>query len=235
MYNFINKWSQFILNETLKTNSIDFTLKNVKEELSLLGFNFLVYKSKNTLVLKINNFNFIQNLKLTLDYINSLFIDRNGWFPSKYTLINISGNKNILQYDEDYLKNNNKFIKSVTITYEPKYDIEVNIPDKLYHLSIQQYNDKIIKKGVIPKSKNKLTKHLDRIYLCSKPEYCYKLIPRMRINYINSKIPNTKWIIYEIDSSNLNIKLYKDPNYINGYYTIDNISPSYIKMLDKEK
>ena len=233
-YKFINKWSDFILNETLKTNNIDFVLKNVNSELSLLGFNFSISKNNNTIELTINEFYSIQNVNIIFDYINSLFIDRNGWFPSKYTLINLSGNKNTLQYDEDYLINNKKQLKTIKISYEPKYDMETNIPEKLYHLSIQHYNEKIIKNGLIPKSKNKISKHLDRIYVCKYSDDCYKLIPRMKINYINSKIPNTKWIIFEIDTQNLNIKLYNDPNYNNGYYVIDNISPDKIKIFDKE-
>jgi hypothetical protein len=233
-YKFINKWSDFILNETLKTNDIDFVLKNVDNELSLLGFNFSINKNDNTIELTINEFYSLQNINTIFDYINSLFIDRNGWFPSKYKLINLSGSKNTLQYDEEYLINNKNHLKTVNIIYEPKYDIEVNIPEKLYHLSIQNHNLKIIKNGLIPKSKNKISKHLDRIYVCRDYEDCYKLIPRMKINYINSKIPNTKWIIYDIDTHNLNIKLYKDPNYSNGYYIIDNIPPDNIKIFDKE-
>jgi hypothetical protein len=45
---------------------------------------------------------------------------------------------------------------------------------------------------------------------------------------------NDKWIIYEIVTSGLDIKLYKDPNYINGYYIVDNIPSDLIKIIDKE-
>jgi len=48
-----------------------------------------------------------------------------------------------------------------------------------------------------------------------------------------SKI-NDKWIIYEIDTNGLDLSLYVDPNYPNGYYTLTNI-PSYnIKVIDEE-
>lgn len=234
-YNFINKWSDFIVNETLKTNNIDFTIKNIDSELSLLGFNFSITKNKNTIELTINEFYSINNIVDFFNYINSLFIDRNGWFPSKYKIINLSGNKNILSYNQDYLIENKLLLKTVIITYEAKYDIESSVPDKLYHLSIQQYTNNIIKNGLIPKTKNKISKHLDRIYVCSNINDCYKLIPRMKINFTNGKISNIKWIIYEIDSKNLNIKLYKDPNYNNGFYLVDNISPKNIKIIDKEK
>lgn len=35
--------------------------------------------------------------------------------------------------------------------------------------------------------------------------------------------------------SELNIKLFKDPNYIDGYYIIDNIPNNFLKVIDKEK
>jgi len=234
MNKFINKWSEFTLNETLKTNDIDFTIKNIDNELSLLSFNFLIIKNNNSIEFTLNEFYSIQNFDITFNYLDSLFVDRNGWFPSKYKIVNLSGRKNTLQYDEEYLRINQKYFKSITITYEPKFDIELNIPDKLFHLSIQQYEKNILKNGIIPKSKNKLSKHLDRIYVCDNISDCHKLIPRMKMNYLNSKIPNIKWIIYEIDTSELNIKLYKDPNYNNGYYIIDNIHPNKIKISDKE-
>ena len=70
-------------------------------------------------------------------------------------------------------------------------------------------------------------------------EDCKILIPRMDLFYQEEKYDiirnpnnpkgkynkNTKWIIYEIDTKIGEItKLYKDPNYINGYYFLDNIN-----------
>jgi hypothetical protein len=68
----------------------------------------------------------------------------------------------------------------------------------------------------------------------------YNLTNRMKFYYNNRKINNVedkindKWIIYEIDTSGLDIKLFKDPNYIDGYYIIDNIPSDLIKIIDKE-
>jgi len=65
---------------------------------------------------------------------------------------------------------------------ESKFDeIVEDIPNKLYHLSINEYKDKIIKYGLYPKSKNKLTSHLDRIYLCDNINDCKILINRMSL------------------------------------------------------
>jgi hypothetical protein len=49
-----------------------------------------------------------------------------------------------------------------------------------------------------------------------------------------SKI-NDKWVIYEIDTSDLDMKLYCDPNYIGGYYTLSNIPTKNIKIVERER
>ena len=62
----------------------------------------------------------------------------------------------------------------------------------------------------------------------------------MKLHYFDKKNlnklnkTNTKWVIYKIDTTNLDIKLYKDPSYNNGYYIVDNIPPSNISIVDKE-
>ncbi|MCK9415906.1 hypothetical protein M0Q97_04530 [Candidatus Dojkabacteria bacterium] len=237
-YEFIKKWSDFILNETLKTNDIDIVIKQVESDIRLSGIECNVSKDDTKIELELLNFNDLIELQVMFDYLNSLFIDRNGWFPSKMKLFNNKSN-NTLKYDENYLFNNQKTLNKIIITYEPKFDKIVDIPNKLYHLSIQEYTDKILKNGLIPKSKNKKTIHLDRIYLCSNPEDCYHLIPNMKYDYVKRKNSNklnkinTDWIIYEIDTKNIE-KLYKDPNYIDkGYYIVDNINPKDIIIYDE--
>ena len=242
-HKFIETWSSFILNETLKTHDIDLTLKNVNDELSLLNFNFNIVKSPNkTLTLTLNSFNYIHGVGSYLDILNRLFIDRHGWFPTKMEITNFSGMINVYPYNEEMLRSpNNSYFTCVKITYESKYDIENILPKKLYHLSIQEYNKSILKSGLIPKSKSKLSNHLDRIYVCTNIKDCYNLIDRMKLYYSNRIINNRKdkvnykWIIYEIDTNGLDIKLFKDPNYSDGYYIIDNISNESIKIVDSEK
>lgn len=239
-HSYINTYSHF-LNETLKTHDIDLTINNVNTELSLLRYNFGIIKnSNNTISITLYNFNHLLGPSLYIDNLNRLLIDRHGWFPSKMIIINTSGMKNIYSYDYEILIDNFEFTQSVEITYESKYDIEVNIPDKVYHLSIQEYQDDILKKGLIPKSKSKLSKHLDRVFLCTDIKDCYNLIPRMKLNYMSNKLTklknkiNDKWVIYEILTKDLNIKLYKDPNYNDGYHTTDNIKIENIRIIDNE-
>ena len=49
-----------------------------------------------------------------------------------------------------------------------------------------------------------------------------------------SKI-NDKWVIYEIETKDLDMKLYHDPNYLGGYYSLTNIPPNNIKIIEFEK
>ena len=159
-------------------------------------------------------------------------------------LENIVGMKNDLPYDEYFLVDKKKYLRTVEIIYESKFDLEVDKPDNLYHLTIQSYKDKILKHGLIPKGKSKLTRHLDRIYVCDSIDNCKTLIPKMKVYYDMLKDRdltsgkkskrNTKWIIFKINN-NLNMKLYKDPNYPHGYYITENISNKNITIIEEEK
>ena len=243
--NYITTYSDFMLNETLKTHDINLTFNNVNRELSLLRINFNININLNKIEITLLGFRFLKDVKSYLDLLNNLLIDRHGWFPSEMEITNISNMKNILPYDEEALldNKNNIYYQDVKITYESKYDKLVNIPNKLYHLSIQQYENSVLKNGLIPKSKSKLSKHLDRIYLCSDTKDCYNLISKMNLLYAMNKFSksknniNTKWIIYEIDTNDLDLKLYQDPNYTNSTaaYTTDNINRDNITIFDKEK
>ena len=242
MYNFIKTYSQFVLNETLKTHDINLTVSDIESELSSLRYNFNIEKkNNNTIKLILHNFCYVFNPSTTLNHLDSLFINRHGWFPSSMNILYLSGMNKTFIYNEKFLIDNISYINVVDIIYESKFNIELdNIPNTLYHLSIQEYEKKTMSLGLIPKSKSKLSKHLDRIYLCVEIDDCYKLIDRMKIYYdmtkpYKSKI-NDKWVIYKIKTNNLNIKLYNDPNYLNlGYYCIDNVPKSNIEIIDKEK
>ena len=237
----INTYSQFILNETLKTHDIDLTIRIVNSELSLLNYNFNIKKNQNnTVSIILLNFRYLDSVELYLNNLKSLMIDRHGWFPSEMIITNTSGMLNQYSYDDDFIIDSKKYIDNVEIIFEAKFDIEEIIPEKLYHLSIKEYKDDVLKFGLVPKSKSKLSKHLDRIYVCREIDYCYKLIPRMKLSYYQKKSLknknkiNDKWVIYEIDTNNLDIKLFKDPNYNGGYYIIDNIGSNRIKIIDEE-
>jgi len=247
---FINK-----LNEGLiKTYDIDKTTKDIDRIILSHNLNYsLNILNNNTFKIDIFDLDKIKYLKLTLDDILSRLFNLYGWFPSKLISTSANGYTNNDRFSLDYILNPNNKVINISITFESKYDkIDIDIPEKLYHLSIQQYEKDILQKGIILKGKSKLTSHDydGRIYLCKNISHCKNLINSMTIFYSkekdsilysgknNKKIYNKKttWVIYEIDTEIGNIKtLYQDPNYPNfGYYYLNNIRKEAIKIIEKE-
>jgi hypothetical protein len=216
----------------IKTYDIDFVIDKSKQLLSVLNVHFTIEKNpNNSIKLNLHNFNKIY-IKELFNLLNTNFVNLFGWFPSYMYMTNLSGMENQMNYDQNYLIRTYEYLSDVSIIFESKFDIEINIPNKLYHISIQEYKNSIIQNGIIPKTKSKISLHDERIYVCSTIENCLNLIPKMKFYFFNKdKRINSKWIIYEIDPNNLNITLYKDPNYLNkGYYLLGNISPNNIKI-----
>lgn len=151
----------------------------------------------------------MKELKTYLPLFNNL-----GYFISKF----IIDNTWIKEFDED--------TKPIALFLEPKYDLKIEpIPNILYHVSPITFKDKISKIGFIPKTGNKLSNHPDRIYLTDKLDIA--LYFGMNIK----KEQNIGYCIYEIDGKYLN-NLYSDINLKEGgYYTLENISPKYFKLI----
>lgn len=227
------------INEGLiKTHDINLILDTTIERLSLLGLNINGYIKNTKIVIEIDN---IKHLSYTYlnniaDVLISNISNTGGYFISYIEAENIHSMKNKLKEDIYELINNKQYYNKFTIVFESKFDEVTQIPKKLYHLSIEEYETKILSKGIFPKSKNKLSQNLDRVYLCLSIEDCVKLVPQMnmyyeterdRNMYVSDKKynKNTTPIIFEIDTKNIK-RLYKDPNYINGYFTVDNIPPN---------
>ena len=89
------------------------------------------------------------------------------------------------------IKKNFNIIQTIKLEFESKYDVLDNdVPDKLYHLSIKEYENKILNTGLIVKNKSKLSIHTHRIYLCKNIDDCKKLLPSMFIYYSREKYDN---------------------------------------------
>jgi len=230
--NYLNRIDEGLI----KTYEIDFVIDKSYQQLSVLNTDFLIEKlENNTIKLTIYNFNKTL-INSIFGLLNKNFTNLFGWYPSYLHLENTAGMKTKMNYDENYLKKVYKYLNKVSIIYESKFDEIVEIPEKLYHISIQEYENKIIKNGIVPKTKNKISSHGNRIYVCFDIEYCLDLIERMKFYFFDSNERiNTKWIIYEIDTKDLDLKLYKDPNYLDkGGYLLGNIPPKDIEIIKKE-
>lgn len=227
----------------IKTYDPNLILDNVIERLSLLDININGYLTNSKIIIEIDNINFLSysDLKNIADTLIGNISNLGGYFISYIEVDNIHRMKNKVKDDIYELIKNKKYYTKFKIVFESKFDKVIDIPNNLYHLTIEEYKDRILKNGLIPKSKNKLSQNLDRIYLCSSIKDCERLIPQMSMYYEREKDRNmyvsknkyskkTDPIILKIIPKDIK-KLYIDPNYINGYFTVDNIKPENIKLI----
>jgi len=183
------------------------------------------------------NINYLFNGNIFIDLINMNKNDLNfyfrlignlGYFISEYKFNNI--NKKYIKDDIDFLFYNKEKI-DISIYVEPYYDVEIKNLEILYHTTPNIFVDKILKYGLIPKSKNKISFHPDRIFLCTDLNKIISIANKFK-SMSNYK---SEWKILEINSKNIKeLKCYEDPNYRNdgGIYTLNNIKPEYIKLLN---
>ena len=174
IYDF-EKYVKSINEGLIKTFDIKKTVTDINTLLNRYNLNFSTEIIDNIFMVIINDFDKITNLDDILEILLSTTFNLYGWFPSTMRMTNFFLNEKTMKFrKEELLRPINNLVK-VIITFESKFDeIVNNIPDKLYHLTIQQYENDIIKNGLLPKSKSKLTAHDydGRIYLCDSINQC---------------------------------------------------------------
>lgn len=167
----------------------------------------------------------IEDIKFILSLIGNF-----GYFVSEYMVNNVD-----YKFDEkDFIEINfyNKSKIDIVLYIEAKYDISVeNIQRFYYHATLVKYIDKILKYGLVPKSKNKLSSHPDRIFLSNNENNAIAFVrfakagmsesPDMTILKIDTNNIKEQ---YEYNGQKSVFKLYNDPNYKGkGFYTLNNI------------
>lgn len=206
-----------------KTNNILTKLfeknnKDVEIEYNHLG---IIISAKNDVFNEKLYTEFLSILKVCGYVISYFFYNSNYILKYKRypTIIELTNFKN-----DDYLEIN--LIKRFDTSDDSP------IPDKLYHITEKQNLSKILKNGLIPKSKKKIENHPDRIYILNNIDGAYNFL-----NLLNNMYPEKNFSIIEIDIKLINqIKLYFDPTYFKteklykrskfkAYYTYDNIPP----------
>lgn len=217
---------EYLKEGLIKTYPIDFTKRYLTKHLFYLGINnFLVDYYGETIFIKIkkhNKFNYA-NFKNLISVLNTC-----GYFPSIFITYDKNDKKiNDFKYIKkgktdnlnDVLSTNFEFIQ---IEAEAKYNLKLNIPPKLYHITETGNVNKILKIGLIPKTKSKKANHPDRIYFGFNKIGC--------LNLINQFDPNKSWTLLEIDTKDIKT-IYTDPDYIDGCWTYENINPSNIQVI----
>jgi hypothetical protein len=197
----------------IKTTNIGKTLNILEKKYSL---KFIFSKSKNSF--------YIKTFSTDIDTLNNGIIkDANnlGWFPSYIETEEYTG-----KWDEKYFKEG-----EIKLRFEAKFDEEIveNIPDTLYHITPTQNADKILKIGLVPKSRSKASYHPDRVYLSNDLDDIENLG-----EMFYQKTGINDWTILKIKTDMVPgnyLKLYTDPNYKQGYYTLNNIPPQAIEKI----
>jgi hypothetical protein len=197
----------------IKTTNIGKTLNILEKKYSS---KFIFNKLKNSFY--INTFHTDINTLL-----NGIIKDANtlGWFPSFIETEDYIG-----KWDEKYFKEG-----EIKLRFEAKFDEEVveNIPSILYHITPSQNANKILSIGLVPKSRSKASYHPDRVYLSKNLKDIENL---GEMFYQKTGIKD--WMILKIDTNMVPgdyLKLYTDPNYEHGYYTLNNIPPQAIEKV----
>ena len=141
-----------------------------------------------------------------------------GYFISLYTLDG-----------SNWLKDYNNDTEMIAFYLEPKYDLKVDVPHVLYHVSPIKFKDKISKIGFIPKTGNKISKHPERIYLTDDLKTAISFGDNIKSE------TNSGYCIYKISGDCIE-NLYSDINLRSGgFYTLQNISPDNFELIKEIK
>lgn len=200
---------------------------NISKTINLLKKYFpdvFIKEGDKTFIISIDDPN-IEDIKRLLVNINNF-----GWFPSFFRYMT-KEDKIVADKWNDKIINILDKLESISITFEAKFDEEVveNIPSTLYHITPTLNVDKILKTGLVPKSRSKASYHPDRVYLSKDLEDIENL---GEMFYQKTGIKN--WTILKIKTDIIPgdyLKLYTDPNYKQGYYTLNNIPPQAIEKI----
>lgn len=148
-----------------------------------------------------------------------------GWFISHG---NIPSENLYYKYDEPEFFDQ----KYEEIIIKPKFDgkdIPGN-PSIMYHVTPKRNVDKILKMGLVPKHKDKLVHHPDRVYLLDELELAWGLKMEFQRLY------HMEYEILKVSMKDVDVRLYADVDYPqHGFYTLENIPPKFISIFPKEQ
>lgn len=134
-----------------------------------------------------------------------------------------------------------EFQNYIFLIFEPKYDLlyDGHITT-FYHVSPTRFREKILAKGLIPKSGSKQSYHPERVYLAFSTKNIEALLqdPQMTANYVAFNKPQEDtWDMYSVDTNDLEyLRLYHDPNFAMGkkslgVYALSGIPPNKLKLV----
>ena len=149
---------------------------------------------------------------------------------------NISGQREYngwKKFNESEFFKNQRNISALQL--EANYPQEQNKSEYhlLYHVSPSQSRKKIEKMGLCPKNKEKIANHPTRIYFLFDTSKIKKIIKAL-IKATEKNIPYDVWELNndKLIEYNPDVRYLKDVNYNGGVFTLSNIPPKFLKLID---
>lgn len=175
-----------------------------------------------------------RSLQSTIVLANNL-----GWFPASIQPFPAQFDVRSRPFSEELLEEYIYDYDNILITFEAKFDIEVELPRYLYHITPKKNLNRILKYGLTPRAdSSRRTYHPPRIYFADNQNTITDLAKYLEIEPVNSKSNQFKnrgsRVVLKIVTSGLPLyfKLYKDPNFKDkGFFTLHNIPPNQIKIV----
>lgn len=120
----------------------------------------------------------------------------------------------------DFMKND---FGKVFLQYEPKFDVEIGYNLKiLYHLTPFDKLERMLKKGLSPRSSDNFFEFNNRIYFSKNIDPLYDLA-RRKFEIASPKSKKIKvFAILQVHPES-RIRFFEDPNFPDGVYTMENI------------
>ena len=120
------------------------------------------------------------------------------------------------------------------LQYEAKFDVEMyGLPEKIYHLTTTNKVEKILRMGLTPRNSITPFNYNNRIYFSLNTNSLLSLAKeKVKLN-VKKTLEPTNFTILEIipTHTQLGMRFFKDPNFVNGVYTLENVPPEAIKSI----
>lgn len=166
-------------------------------------------------------------------------INNMGWYAATIQGLPSGPDTENVAFTHERLEEHIYDFKGFLITYEPKFEMEVELPKYLYHVTPKKNLDRITKQGLTPRDDvSKRTYHPPRIYFSDSEQGVIelaKVIAPEDLEADSNKLADRGvGVILKIITSNLPayFKLFNDPNYKNkGYFTVNNVPPQLIRVV----
>lgn len=198
-----------------KNDKLNVSLKTISKDIIYDLYKMCVVYGYYVAVVDIKTINKMEKKNIKLEEFNKTYLYDDKWFNILSEINFVLEPKFDKFYDDEYDKD------SINIDDIEKSDI-------FYHSTESKNIEKIQKIGLVPKSKNIRSSHPERIYLTKNIKSIKSFIALRR-----DKDFSIKYTILEINTKDLDLKIYKDPNFKSGFFIYDNISPERIKIVEE--